>query len=721
MLSLLVWSGLACVVLSGCSQGQIPSIVSIQLKWLQQTQFAGYFAAQEQGFYDDECLTVNIRPGGPSITIEDEVLQGRAEFGVHWTAQTMLALNQNKSVTIVAQIFQRVGMSMVTWKYANIRKVTDFVGKRVCVWMGGNEGNLRAAFAENNLTWDSNSIRNKTSPENNAVDIISQGFSMEMLLNNECDVASATTYNEFAQILISQKSPGVLYTKSDLHVMQYHTALLEDSIIASTEWLDKSEENRETTVKFLRASFRGWMWARANPEKTVKLFADKGPLQIWQMNEVNRLIWPSALGVGIVENHTLQESADIAFKFNLTDRLWEVEEFYRPEFAIAAHQGLDQKSVRGEGFVALDLSFCLNTHGDPEICDTSKEAGTSFVETGSSTGVVLIVVTLIGIVFACVCFGLLLKWRGEKVVKSSSLRFSILMCIGAFLGLLSNFFLIGKPTDGVCHLRAWLMGVGFVTFIGNFLVKVWRIHVIFNAKVLMKVKIPDSRLYFYFSCLLALQVIILGSYSGIGNPTVQRVAHLKDYSTYDTVCVANEANTWNLLIALYAGVLLLYGVYLAVQVRNLVSLFNEAKLLGGSIYNMLFVAAICGPILLFLDMPPTAAALIRGLAMFTMFTGSLAIVFVPKFCIVLSKTGGGEGAVSKASSNDNHLSSITIDMESLKIQDTHHLISQKEKALTLIKAIDGELDRRAGRGSTAGMPSFINSKLSREMSRETSS
>jgi NitT/TauT family transport system substrate-binding protein len=712
MLSFLVWGCLVLAVQSACPQGS--TIVSIQLKWLQQTQFAGYFAAQEQGFYDAECLTVNIRPGGPAITVEDEVLEGKAHFGIHWAAQTLMSLNQQKNVTIVAQVFQRVGMVMVSWKSSNINQVADFKGKKVCVWLGGNEGNLRAALVQNNLTWDSDTTK-AASPIVNSVDIISQGFSMEALLNYECDVAAATTYNEYAQVLTSAKSPGVLIKPSDLTVMLYQKALLEDSIIASSEWLE-DPANQDITVRFLRASFRGWMWARVNPEKTVRLFADKGPLQVWQLNEVNRLVWPAPLGIGVVEPRVLQESADIAYEFNLTSRRWLVGEFYRTDLALAAHQGLDLADLRGVGFVAQNLSFCLDRRADPELCDMSLEASNSFVDPADSTGIIIVILTVVGLVFAVVCVALLVKWQEERVIKSASLPFSLLMCAGAILGLLSNFLLLDRPTDGICHARAWVMGLGFVTFIGNFLVKVWRIHAIFSTKVLSKVNISDSKIYMYFSILLAVQILLLSLYSGLGQPSVQRVPHVNQYSVYDTLCVAQDAAIWNLLIALYAAALLLYGVFLSIQVRNLGSLFNEAKLLGGSIYNMIFVAVVCGPILLFLDMPPTSSALIRALASFAMFTGSLAIVFVPKFCMVMSKSGGLESGVSRNSqnsgsshhNNSKHSSMASIDTEGLKVQDSSQLMALKEQSLAMIKAIDLELERRSrtsGLNPSANAPS----------------
>lgn len=650
--------------------------------------------AQQLGFYEEECLTVSIRPGGPSITVEDEILGGRAHFGIHWAAQTLMALNQNKSVTIVAQIFQDVGMTMLSWTDSNIKQISDFAGKKVCVWMGGNEGNLRAALTKNNLTWDSDDAANKTIPAGNPVDIISQGFSMDQLLNRQCDVAAAETYNEYAQLLMSEKAPGQLVSPSEVNVMRYKQALLEDSIIVSTEWLE-DPINQDITVRFLRASFKGWIWAKHNPEKAVGMFADKGPLQTWQLNEVNRLIWPSPLGIGIVENQTLQESANIAYQFNLTTRLWNVEEFYRPEYALAAHAGLDM-DLKGTDYVPLQLAFCINNAGNPELCDLSAESSTSYVIASSAIGVIIIVVTILGLVFAFLCLALLMRWRGERVIKSASLPFSVLMCMGAIVGLFSNFFLLERPTDEICNARTWLTGLGFVTFIGNFLVKVWRIYIIFSTKVLLKINIPDLKLHIYSAILLVVQIILLSLYTGIGQPTVQRVVLLNQYSLYDTVCVTQKSEIWNILLLVYAALLLIYGVYLAVQVRNFVSLFNEAKLLAGSIYNMIFVAVVCGPILLFLDMPPTSAALIRTLAIFAMFTGSLAIVFIPKFLMVKSGADNQQASNnSKSSPGDTHFSSVTIDFESVKTQDTNTLVSQKEKAGALIKAIDAELERRS--------------------------
>ena len=352
--------------------------------------------------------------------------------------------------------------------------------------------------------------------------------------------------------------------------------------------------------------------------------------------------------------------------------------------------------MRGADFEPLTLSFCLNNAGNTELCDLSSESPTSYVVISSATGVAIIVVTILGLLFAAVCLALLVRWREERVLKSASIPFSVLMCLGAVVGLISNFLFLERPTDEICNARAWLTGLGFVVFIGNFLVKVWRIYVIFSTKVLLKINIPDIKLHIYSAILLGVQVVLLSLYTGIGQPTVRRVALVSHYSLYDTVCVTSESEIWNLLLLVYAALLLLYGVYLAVQVRNFVSLFNEARLLAGSIYNMIFVAVVCGPILLFLNMPPTSSALIRALASFAMFTGSLGIVFIPKFLMVnSSEPSQNSGSNGSKTTTDTHFSSVTIDFDSLKSQDTNTLVSQKEKAFALVRAIDAEIERRS--------------------------
>ena len=129
---------------------------------------------------------------------------------------------------------------------------------------------------------------------------------MDLLLNREVDVAEAMIYNEYAQVLeATNPATGELYQPDDLNVINYNdvgTAMLQDAIFARQAWLARPA-TRTSRRKFLRASFKGWMFCRDNPDKCIQYTVDAGSTlgaghQKWMMNEINPLIWPSPNGIG---------------------------------------------------------------------------------------------------------------------------------------------------------------------------------------------------------------------------------------------------------------------------------------------------------------------------------------------------------------------------------------------------------------------------------------
>src|SRR5215218_10866943 len=179
---------------SGGGQSGSTDKVTLQLKWVTQAQFAGYYAAKEEGYYDDEGLDVTIRPGGPDIVPEQVVLGGQAEFGINWLDNTLATRDKGQSIVNIAQIFTRSGMTELTWKDSGLDTIPKLEGKKVGVWLGGNEHKLFAALNKNGLD-----------PQKD-VKIVAQPFDMNLLLNREVDAAAAMTYNELAQVL-EQKNP----------------------------------------------------------------------------------------------------------------------------------------------------------------------------------------------------------------------------------------------------------------------------------------------------------------------------------------------------------------------------------------------------------------------------------------------------------------------------------------------------------------------------------
>ena len=217
--------------------------VKLQLKWVPQAQFAGYFVALEKGYYKDENLDVTIVPGGPDIVSEQQVANGQADFGVDWVASFLAFRDKGLPLVDVAQIYQSSGLLLVSKKSANITKPEDLKGKNVGVWYGGNEFEFLALMDK--LKFD---------PDKDMT-VIKQGFTMDPFLAGQMDAASAMTYNEYQIVLES----GV--KAEDLNVINYTTegvGMLEDNLFASE---DMVKAKPDLVQRFVRASIKGWQGA----------------------------------------------------------------------------------------------------------------------------------------------------------------------------------------------------------------------------------------------------------------------------------------------------------------------------------------------------------------------------------------------------------------------------------------------------------------------------
>ncbi|CAN5279813.1 ABC transporter substrate-binding protein [soil metagenome] len=319
--------------------------VTLQSKWVVQAQFAGYYAAKDQGYYEDEGLDVTIRPGGPQIVPEQVVLGGQAEFGIDWLDNLLATRDQGQNIVNIAQVFARSGMTEVTWKDSGLDEITDLRGKKVGVWINGNEHKLFAALTKNDLD-----------PQND-VDVVAQPFNMDLLLNREVEAAAAMTYNELAQILETENpDTGELYTLDDLNVFRMSelgTGALEDGVFVTEEWI-ADEANQDIAKRFLKASFRGWIYCRDNPDACVDIVLDNGPTlgeghQRWMMNEINDLIWPSPDGIGIMDAESFDVTNQIATDYDIIKSA-ATEDAYRTDIAEAAVQELedDGEDVNGD-------------------------------------------------------------------------------------------------------------------------------------------------------------------------------------------------------------------------------------------------------------------------------------------------------------------------------------------------------------------------------------
>jgi NitT/TauT family transport system substrate-binding protein len=326
--------------------------VTVQLKWVTQAQFAGYYAALDQGYYEEEGLDVTIRPGGPDIVPEQVVLGGQAEFGLNWLDNTLATRDQGGEIVNIAQVFARSGMTEVTWKDSGLDAITDLRGKKVGVWLGGNEHKLFAALTKNGID-----------PESD-VEIVAQPFDMNLFLNREVDAAAAMTYNELAQVL-EQENPdtGELYTEEDLNVFlmsDLGTGALEDGVFVRSDWI-QDEENQDIAARFLKASFKGWVYCRDNFEECLQIVLENGPTlgeghQRWQLNEINKLIWPNELGIGVMDPAAFDNTAQIALDYGVISNEAS-SDAYITDYAELAVQELEEEGVdvRGEDYTPEEV------------------------------------------------------------------------------------------------------------------------------------------------------------------------------------------------------------------------------------------------------------------------------------------------------------------------------------------------------------------------------
>ena len=303
--------------------------INFQSKWFPQAQFAGYFVAQDKGFYAEEGLDVTILDGG-NVNPTVQVGSGNADFGTDWVANMLAQREQGLDVVTIAQMFQESGYRMVALADSGIETIADLAGTKVGVWGFGNEFAADAVFAAADLT--SNLDPTETDPD---VDAVVYAFDPSLVFPNEVDVASAMTYNELDQIV------GLGYPLETLNILvpaDIGADLLEDNIftrpeiLASEDFKGSGVSGAEVAERFLRASIRGWEYAVANQEEAVQIVlahcgdtcagsgSTQSPLihQTWQMAEVAKLVKPTPdTVVGALDQEGFERSVDLLVQVGL--------------------------------------------------------------------------------------------------------------------------------------------------------------------------------------------------------------------------------------------------------------------------------------------------------------------------------------------------------------------------------------------------------------------
>ena len=254
-------SALALMAAAAATTVQAADDVKLQLQWVTQAQFAGYYVALDKGFYTAEDLNVTILPGGPDIAPPQVLAGGGADAMLNWMPSALAAREKGLPVVNIAQPFKSSGLMLTCWKDTGIKSPADFKGKTIGVWFYGNEYPFLSWMSQEGIS---------TEGGDDGVTVLRQGFNVDPLLQRQADCISTMTYNEFGQAL----DAGV--SEDELVKFKYEdqgVATLEDGIYALEDNL-KDPAFADKRVRFVRASMKGWKYAEANPGEAANIVLD---------------------------------------------------------------------------------------------------------------------------------------------------------------------------------------------------------------------------------------------------------------------------------------------------------------------------------------------------------------------------------------------------------------------------------------------------------------
>lgn len=268
---------------AGVSGALAADAVTLQLKWVTQAQFGGYYVAKDKGFYEDEGLDVTIKPGGPDIAPPQVIAGGGADVIVDWMPSALASREKGVPLVNIAQPFKKSGMMLTCLKESGVKTPEDFKGKTLGVWFYGNEYPFLSWMAHLNIPTDGG-------PE--GVKVLKQGFNVDPLLQKQAACISTMTYNEYWQVI----DAGI--SEDDLVVFKYEdqgVATLEDGLYVLEDKL-KDPAFVDKMARFVKASMKGWEYAREHPDEAADIVLENDATgaqtekhQRRMMREINKL------------------------------------------------------------------------------------------------------------------------------------------------------------------------------------------------------------------------------------------------------------------------------------------------------------------------------------------------------------------------------------------------------------------------------------------------
>ena len=304
MMKTLLFSA-ACLCAAAAQPALAADHVTLQLKWVAQAQFAGYYVADAKGFYKAAGLDVTIKPGGPDINPSQVIAGGGADVIVDWMPDALSAREKGVPLVNIAQVFQKSGLEMTCRNDSGVKTPADFKGKTLGIWYSGNEYPFLAWMSKLNYSIDGG-------PD--GITVLKQGFNVDPLLQKQAACISTMTYNEYWQLIEAGMKPD------ELTVFKYENqgvATLEDGLYATDAAL-KDPAAVDRLARFVKASMQGWQYALTHQDEAVKIVlanatagAQTAAHQQRMMSEIAKLVAGSSHGIGYLDDASANRTVQV--------------------------------------------------------------------------------------------------------------------------------------------------------------------------------------------------------------------------------------------------------------------------------------------------------------------------------------------------------------------------------------------------------------------------
>jgi len=308
------------VTLAACGPQEVqqpPDQVTVQLAWTHQAQFAGFYAADQQGYYTEEGLEVTLLPrpvvGTDTVAV---VVDGKADFGVDYGARLVAARSQGRPVTAIATLYRRYPMVFMTLASSGLTRPHDFPGHTIRTLTPGSSAVAFRALMTR-LGLDPDSVRQ-----------VDAGYDLAPFFAGELDIWPGYLINE----VLAAREQG--YQVNLILPDDYGVHLYGDTLFTTERLI---QENPDLVLRFLRATLRGWRWAVENPAEAGPLALEYDPAldaahQAAMMEASVPLIHTGEDHIGWMRAEAWQGTHDILLEQGLLAAPVDVEKVYTIEF-----------------------------------------------------------------------------------------------------------------------------------------------------------------------------------------------------------------------------------------------------------------------------------------------------------------------------------------------------------------------------------------------------